>query len=80
MGTKKTKIALRAAAVAIALLASALQEKEAEAKCAYQAPDGAPDGTVYVCAKGGDSCKRGNIQCPGSLVEIHPGDLLPLTH
>ncbi|MGX8703177.1 MAG: hypothetical protein ACSW8H_01860 [bacterium] len=76
MGTKKTKIALRAAAVAIALLASALQEKEAEAKCAYQAPDG----TVYVCAKGGDSCKRGNIQCPGSLVEIHPGDLLPLTH
>lgn len=74
METKKTKIALRAVAVAIALLASALQEKEAEAKCAYQAPDG----TVYVCAKGGDSCKKGHIQCPGSLVEIRPGTLLPL--
>lgn len=71
---KKTKIALRAVAVAIALLASTYQGEEADAKCAYQAPDG----TVYVCANGGDSCKKGFIQCPGSLVEIRPGSPLLL--
>ena len=64
----KTKTILRIAAVAVILLASTSQEKDAKAKCRHLGSNG----TVYVCVAEGDQCRKAGINCPGTLTLTKP--------